>query len=312
MTQPTGGEAIAEGVSRVEPSRIDRKIGYVAADVGSMQPEEVASLLQQYGYGAVDWTREQFDPLVDPLKRLTELVSVATEHGLMVPQLMVHEDYVVEDKSIWEQRVRRTELSLSACAEAGIPSIGVLTGPKQWEDGHAEIGRDLSETAAWTLAFRALDRVLSFAEKLGSVKVSLEPCWGTLARDRYRAEYALRHLESSCLGINLDPSHFVMTGDDVGEFIRAWGQRITHVHLKDAFGVEGDADHDFIFLLPGEGAVRWGDLFAALDDVAYLGAMSVEFEAYALLSGPLNGDLGAGMKLARELVRGLMEHTGTS
>jgi hypothetical protein len=31
----------------------------------------------------------------------------------------------------------------------------------------------------------------------------------------------------------------------------------------------------------------------------------VEFEAFTLLDGPLRGDIGAGMRLARELVQGL-------
>jgi sugar phosphate isomerase/epimerase len=284
---------------------MERLIGYIAADTRGMPPSDIVSLLSAHGYDAVDWTMEQFDPIEHPASRLAELVSLAADHGLSVRQLMVHQDYVVEERRLWEERVRRTELALEAAAEAGIPTIGVLTGPNRWETGHAKIGRDVSEAQAWSLALDALERVLRRAEDLGSVLVCLEPCWGTLARDRYRAEYALGRLPSGRLGLNLDPSHFVMSGDDVADLVRAWGKRIGHVHLKDAFGVEGDPGRDFIFLLPGEGSVRWTEFFAALDEVAYSGAMSVEFEAFTLLDGPLRGDIGAGMRLARELVRGL-------
>jgi sugar phosphate isomerase/epimerase len=289
---------------------VDRLIGYIAADTRGMPPAGIAAQLSAHGYDAVDWTMEQFDPIEQPASQLTGLVSLAADHGLSVRQLMVHQDYVVDDQRTWEQRVRRTELALEAAAEAGIPTIGVLTGPNRWEPGHAEIGHDISEDRAWSRALEALERVLRRAEDLGSVQVCLEPCWGTLARDRYRAEYALARLPSERLGLNLDPSHFVMSGDDVADFARAWGKRIGHVHLKDAFGVEGDPGQDFIFLLPGEGSVRWAELFAALDEVAYAGAMSVEFEAFALLDGPLRGDVGAGMRLARELVRGLIPSAG--
>lgn len=286
---------------------VERRIGYVAADVGRRTAQEVASLLQINGYDAVDWTREQFDPLSDPTSKLVELVTMAADYGLAVSQFMVHHDYVVSSTRQWEENVRCTELALEACAAAGIPTIGVLTGPNRWEKGHIEVGRDIAEGDAWKLVFDALGRVLARAEVLESVVVSLEPCWGTLARDRVRAQYVLDSVGNDFLGINLDPSHYVMSGDDVGAMVRDWGGRIKHVHLKDAFGVEGDPDDDFIFLLPGEGKVAWGDFLAALDEVAYTGTMSVEFEAFTLLNGPLRGDLGAGMRLARELVAGLLE-----
>ncbi len=44
---------------------MNRKIGYVAADVGARSAVEVARLLHDSGYDAVDWTTEQFDPLID-------------------------------------------------------------------------------------------------------------------------------------------------------------------------------------------------------------------------------------------------------
>jgi sugar phosphate isomerase/epimerase len=288
---------------------MERLIGYIAADTRGMPPSDIVSRLSAYGYDAVDWTMEQFDPIEHPASQLRGLVSLAADHGLSVRQLMVHQDYVVDEPGIWEERVRRTELALEAAAEAGIPTIGVLTGPNRWETGHAEIGRDVSEARAWSLALDALERVLRRAEDLGSVLVCLEPCWGTLVRDRYRAEYALARLPSTHLGLNIDPSHFVMSGDDVTDLVRASSERIGHVHLKDAFGVEGDPGKDFIFLLPGEGSVCWTEFFAALDQVGYSGAMSVEFEAFTLLDGPLRGDVGAGMRLARELVQGLTSNS---
>jgi sugar phosphate isomerase/epimerase len=282
-----------------------RKIGYIAADVGERSALEITRLLQESGYDAVDWTTEQFDPLAESPQKLVELVSLAGDHGLGVGQFMAHQDLVTTNPEFWEERVQRTERALEASAEAGIGSVGVVTGPNPWVDNYELIGRDLEESEGWSLVFRALERILRRAEEIGSVKVSLEPCWGTLANDRYRAEYVFSRFESEYLGINFDPSHYVMSGDDIPDLIHAWGERIAHVHLKDAFGTPGLPERDFIFLLPGEGVVPFPEMFAALDDVGYDGVMSVEFEAFRLLNGPLRGDLGAGMKLAREFVRGL-------
>jgi sugar phosphate isomerase/epimerase len=293
-----------------------RTIGYVAGDMGGRSVAEVIELVSGAGYGAVDWTMEQYDPLSETDARLAEIVSASHAAGLQTPQLMVHQDHVTTDEALWEQRVRRAERAVEACAHAGVASIGVLTGPSLWEEGHTPLGLGLSEAAAWELALRALERVLAQGERLG-VRVALEPCWGTLARDRYRAEYALARLDCGALAVNFDPSHFVLSGDDIPGAVRAWGKRIAHVHLKDAFGrppdqrapVEGE---DFTFLLPGEGAVPWPALLGALEEIGYTGAMCVENEAFRLLEGPLGGDLARSAELARELVRGLIDHSPVS
>ena len=213
-------------------------VGYVAADMGGRAAPEIAALLAEAGYAAVDWTMEQFDPLRDPPGSLRALVGHAQAAGLAVPQLMVHQDHVTLDAGLWEQRVRRAECAVLACADAGIDSIGVLSGPNMWEPGAARIGRDLPEAQAWELALRALERVLDRAEEEG-VRVALEPCWGTLAHGRYRAEHLLAALDCAALAVNFDPSHHVLCGDDIPGAVQAWGGRIAHVHLKDAFGCSG-------------------------------------------------------------------------
>ncbi|HEY3759899.1 MAG TPA: sugar phosphate isomerase/epimerase family protein [Solirubrobacteraceae bacterium] len=305
-------------------SMVDRPIGYVAADMRGRSVAEIVALVAGAGYAAVDWTMEQFDPLCDSPRRLEEMVQQAHAAGLQVPQLMVHQDHVTLDESLWEQRVRRAEGAVLACADTDIDSIGVLSGPNLWEPGAARIGVDLSEAHAWELSLRALERVLDRAEEV-SMRVALEPCWGTLAHGRYRAEHLLAALDCAALAVNFDPSHHVLCGDDIPGAVRAWGGRIAHVHLKDAFGFTDPAarprarayarggvcddvgvDEDFTFLLPGEGAVPWPELFDALDAIGYTGAMSVENESYRLLEGPLRGDLARGAALARELVAGLL------
>jgi sugar phosphate isomerase/epimerase len=286
-------------------------IGYVASDMQGRTVAEVIELVAGAGYGAVDWTMEQYDPLTQSADELSEIVRQSYEAGLGVPQLMVHQDHVTSDPELWERRVHRAERAVEACAHAGIPTVGVLTGPNLWEPGHATIGLGLSETAAWDLALSALERVLVRAGQL-EVRVALEPCWGTLARDRYRAEYALARLDCAALAVNFDPSHFVLSGDDIPAAIAAWGDRIVHVHLKDAFGRPPDPAYpregeDFTFLLPGEGVVPWPQLLEALDAVGYTGTMSVENEAFRLLEGPLRGELSRSAALARELVGGLID-----
>lgn len=281
-------------------------LGYVAADVEGMEPAALAAALAEIGYEAVDWTMEQYDPLAEPPAALGRLVEAARASGLEVPQLMVHQDYVTDDPAAWEERVRRSELAVQAAAQAGVPTVGVVTGPNRWVDGHAVVGRDIDEERAWSSVLAALERVVAAAAAATGVRVCLEPCWGTLARDRGGAERALARFGPDELAVTVDPSHFVMSGDDVTALVDAWRARVAHVHLKDAFGREGVDGVDFCFLMPGEGSVDWRGLRDALGRVGYAGATCVEFESLRMREQALAGDVLAGAELAHRLARGVL------
>lgn len=63
---------------------------------------------------------------------------------------------------------------------------------------------------------------------------------------------------------------------------------------------------DFIFCLLGEGRVPWPELFDALDEVGFAGAMSVEFEADRYYEQILGRDPARAAALAREQAGALL------
>jgi sugar phosphate isomerase/epimerase len=93
-------------------------------------------------------------------------------------------------------------------------------------------------------------------------------------------------------GFNYDPSHLAYQGVDYVRFIRTFGKRIFHCHMKDVWWGHGDgtvgvfgghtafADPrrfwDFRSL--GHGDVKFEDIIVALNDVGYAGPLSVEWE----------------------------------
>jgi sugar phosphate isomerase/epimerase len=93
-------------------------------------------------------------------------------------------------------------------------------------------------------------------------------------------------------GFNYDPSHFGYQGVDYVKFIREFGKRIFHCHVKDAwwdhgngdvgvFGGHtdfGDARRYWDFRSPGRGDIAFEDVIVALNDVAYQGPLSIEWE----------------------------------
>ena len=67
------------------------------------------------------------------------------------------------------------------------------------------------------------------------VKFALEVHPTEIAFDLYTAERALEALDNrEEFGFNFDPSHLIWQGVDPVEFIRAFPDRIYHVHMKDA------------------------------------------------------------------------------
>jgi len=238
---------------------------------------DVATAITGAGYDSVEWTMAHLDTFVDPA------CAIACQ-----------QDLVTDPVGGLEQ----TKRAIAVAAERDVPTVNVLTGPNLWEEG-ADARRD---EKAWADSLRALEAACAYAEPLG-VDVALEPCWGSLAHD---AETFARALEEVPCKVNLDPSHFVMEGDDIPAVVRQWGDRIVHVHLKDAFGRPGLEGDDFLFCLLGEGMVPWPEFFAALDDVEYTGPLSVEFEAYRYLDQVLDGDPARAATLAMEQVRALV------
>ena len=124
------------------------------------------------------------------------------------------------------------------------------------------------------------------------VKFALEVHPTEIAFDLYTAERALETLNyREEFGFNFDPSHLLWQGVDPVEFIRAFPDRIYHVHMKDAIvkldgrtGILashlnfGDPRRGWDFRSLGRGGVNFEEIIRALNDAGYDGPLSVEWE----------------------------------
>jgi sugar phosphate isomerase/epimerase len=124
------------------------------------------------------------------------------------------------------------------------------------------------------------------------VKFALEVHPTEIAFDLYTAERALQTLKyREEFGFNFDPSHLIWQGVDPVEFIRAFPDRIYHVHMKDAkvtvdgrTGILashlnfGDPRRGWDFRSLGRGGVNFEEIIRALNQVGYQGPLSVEWE----------------------------------
>jgi sugar phosphate isomerase/epimerase len=105
-----------------------------------------------------------------------------------------------------------------------------------------------------------------------------------------RALAAVHHHKR--FGFNFDPSHLGYQGVSYTDFIRRFGDRIYHCHMKDVwwghgdgsvgvFGGHtefGDSRRYWDFRSLGRGDINFEEVIVALNDVGYSGPLSVEWE----------------------------------
>ncbi len=161
------------------------------------------------------------------------------------------------------------------------------------------IGRDWTRTvdANWPRFLEVWPPLVRYAEDHG-VRIGIENCPMFFTNDEWPGGKNLAHspaiwrrmfeaIPSKALGLNYDPSHLVWQMMDYVSVVREFGDRIYHVHAKDA-RLDRDRLNDVGILanpnlfhtpkLPGLGDIEWGRLIAMLAEAGYNGAVVIEVE----------------------------------
>lgn len=282
------------------------RIGFMASlGFAGMAPAEVVSQLKELGYSAVEWGSAHFNPRTKSAAELRELADITRDGGLAISEVVVQQDYVCLDEAAREDRIALTIETIEACADAGVRTVNLFTGPAPWDPKAPRIPRDISESAAWSLVLDAFTRIVRALQK-SNVHGAVEGVWGHLCNDFYTTLPLISAFNSDYLGVNFDPSHDVLKGNlDTGWLVRQWGKNaIKHIHLKDAVGIQEEGKFLFPFL--GEGNVDWKGMFGALAEIGYEGYMSVEFESFTYHNQILGGDTREAARRSIEEVKALL------
>lgn len=112
-----------------------------------------------------------------------------------------------------------------------------------------------------------------------------------LCFDRSRADALHARLVGSGVRPILDVAHVVAAGDDLVDTIRAWGDAIAHVHLRDA--VPGEFSRPI-----GAGEVDFAAAVDALGEVGYAGGFALELPSRAYVDDA-TGAMGDEARAAR-------------
>ena len=222
--------------------------------------------------------------------RLSQAVCdvIDGRHRALVP------DYVWGDgdpAGVQQRAVEELMATARAAQKLGAAVLAGFTGSPIWSYvmGFPPPTEELVEGAMRDFA-RRFGPVLDACAECG-LKYACEVHPGQLAFDLYSAERVLDAVGGrEEFGFLFDPSHLLWLGVDPVEFLRRFGERIYHVHVKDvvltlngrssllgSYLPYGDPRRGWQPRSPGRGGVDWEGVIRALNEVGYDGPLAVEW-----------------------------------
>jgi sugar phosphate isomerase/epimerase len=243
------------------------------------------------------------------------VADLLAAHGVAISALAPMLNALTPDPRLREERVAALRLALDACAALGVGTLVTYAGSAfgMYFQGLPGTAPDhpssrLGENLA---IFREVYAPLAAHAEARGVRIAFETAprgggEGNLAHSPDLWNRLFDAVPSPALGLSFDPSHLVwLQIPDAPGVIRRYGPRIFHVDGKDCEilparlagqGILGNSW--WRYRLPGDGALDWPAIVAALREVGYTGAIDIENE------DPLAPGL-AGVARAADYLRGV-------
>jgi sugar phosphate isomerase/epimerase len=195
-----------------------------------------------------------------------------------------------EGKRRWAIETMKT--TARAAKNFGVRVVNGFTGSSIWHLLYSFPPVSEAMISAGYKQFADLwNPILDVFDECG-VKFGLEVHPTEIAFDVYSAHRALEAIgHRKTFGFNFDPSHLIWQGMDPAQFVNEFGDRIYHVHMKDAattldgktglLGSHlnfGHRHRGWDFRSVGRGDVDFEEIIRALNRAEYLGPLSVEWE----------------------------------
>ncbi|MEA5003053.1 MAG: sugar phosphate isomerase/epimerase [Christensenella sp.] len=287
------------------------KLGFFTANFTEKPLEDVIKLIAPYGYESLEIPAYEGNgqlETADILKGDTaqQIKKMVAGYGMDICALSNHSDSFLimgptgKDtdfiyKGTAEEKIKHGAESLIRTAQAAnaleATTVVGYPGVENWGrffffpygQGWAEYEEQFADR---------FTPILDKFQEYG-VRFAIEIHPNSFVYDTLTAERALELVDyHPALGYNLDPANVMYLGLSVELMIDRLGDRIYHVHAKDAQMVkqnmplggalmQGDMkrlDRSFRFRIPGWGQTHWKDVITELSMVGYQGVLSYEHE----------------------------------
>ena len=174
-----------------------------------------ACLGAEFGFTAL----ASLDANAFDLKRMFE------SRGLTITSFCAHAS-LLDPPAPWRYGTSQIIKAVRAAAAIGVKHVITTEG-----DPHTDFGHKLTDAQAVFAVVEKLHEPLRVAADYG-VQILLEP-HGRLTDSLVHMKAILHECDSSALGVNLDTGNLWLGGGDSIAFIRAFADRVGHVHWKD-------------------------------------------------------------------------------
>lgn len=274
------------------------KLGFVSAILPNQSLEEVLQTAAEVGYDNVEimcWPAgkaerryagvchidvEDFDQA-----KADEVKGLLDQTGVGISGLGYYPNPLSPNAEESTTAVEQIKKVMHAAHLLGVKNVNSFIG-RDWK---------LTIDQNWPRFLETWKPLVELAEQL-DLKIGIENCPMLFSDDEWPGgknmaicpavwKRMFEDIPSPHFGLNYDPSHLVWQFIDPVEPIYEFGDRIFHVHAKDA-RVDWEKLHRVGILnldwhtpkLPGMGDVDWGKFFGALTDIKYNGSVAVEVE----------------------------------
>ncbi|MGE5293742.1 MAG: sugar phosphate isomerase/epimerase family protein, partial [Solirubrobacterales bacterium] len=180
-----------------------------------------------------------------------------------------------------------------AAKKLGVGVVNGFTGSSIWHMLYSfpPASKEMIDAGYADFAKRFIPILDAFKKE--GIKFGLEVHPTEIAFDIASAQRAIDAVKGhECFGFNYDPSHFGYQHVDYVKFIRTFGKRIFHAHMKDVWWGHGDGTVGVFgghteftdprrywdFRSIGHGDINFEEIIVALNDIGYQGPLSIEWE----------------------------------
>ncbi len=264
------GHIAAYGFSKVELS--DQVTHSQHYGVDSVDPLEVKHLLSRYSLepvavnaclsavtGQDRWAHARL-PVERQSAAETEEIREAKKQLVF---LKLHDR---EQAAVYIERAQRL---IRKARATGIPRVCLQGGRRK------QIQNVADELVA---AAGVIDGLAAYAKDRGVMILLEMPHVWDLYHDVEKSKMILSHLRSDNIGVLIDSTHWHTSGYDIDDYVRFLGDRLWHIHLRDAAGRDTPAGDYQLEKTPGKGEVDFGRLGETLDRYGYRGEVTLETE----------------------------------
>ncbi len=174
--------------------------------------------------------------------------------------------FIEPDEAYRRVRIDHTRRALSLCAELGAPHITTEPG--------GPIAPGQSRAEAIDLFVEVLKPLAEHAHNLG-VLLLIEPEPGLLLETTDQYLEVAERVNAPSIGLNFDVGHAYCVSEDLPRSIVKLAPHTRHYHLED---IAATRVHHH--LVPGTGAIDFGEVISAIRQTGYDGWLTVELYPY--------------------------------